>query len=729
MKSPQKKTPKPTQRIPSLYRKIYSEKNFAKKISRRLHVPQDREWITSLFDTLTDEKGGVNRVLRTDLSFEKKDLSRLKAIASQIKAQRGRFNIPAFLIAAGFTVGIFLLTVVFRNQIIHSVLTSAIEGMVGARCEIESVDLNIFEARFTAGPIRIANRNNPMTNLIEAEKIEISFNMLELTRGRLIAENMETTGIRRNTERRVSGALSARKEKAFVQKQAQSNQQKTNPVSAALNKKLEDARSEITPDAGIEAVKNQLDPVAFWQREQENLRSPQVVQNLKDTLPDLTTKWQQRSNELATVTARASNSTDRLRTIQPASIRTIPEIQAALTEIQTATGVVKQAIDATTLAAREVQTDSTRVATLGRSVADSLAADSRRVGELAGAISSINLASGQRLIAGLFETFMLNTLNDFYPAFEQGLATIKNMQTSDKKPVKEKQGPLARMEGRTILFGDSGLPTFLLKNGRMSGSDTDFAVNLAITDLTTDADRLGRPALVDIQLERGTVAERAQLVLDLRSDATDTATMSFTGTGYPLALPSGGIPGVPAISGSLRATGEAAVQKDGSVRLNTDLVVSPVKAELTSFEPSFLYQVYRDTLNNLERIDLIVQGTVELPSDVTLSVSTDVDNQIARALQSQINRQVEAFKSDVRRQGHAYLEDLRSQYTNEMAEFNRTVSQINRYRDQAQTFQQELDTKKKQLEDRLAGLVRQQAAPAADAVRRATEGLRRLPGQ
>ncbi len=729
------KTPKtiPVRRIPSLYRKKYSEKAFTNKLLKRLHVPRDREWIEALFETVTDEKKGViKRVIRTNLSLEKKDLTRLKTIASQIKAQKGRFNISVFLTAAALTAAVFLLTVVFRNQIVHSVLASTLEGMVGARCEIENLDLDLFDARFTTGPIRIADRKNPMTNLVEAEKIEIRFNMLELTRGRLIAENLEASGIRRTTERSISGALSPRKEKEFVRKQEkQPDQQTTNPVSAALNEKRAQGRSEITPDAGIEAVKNQLDPAAFWQRERDSLRSPLAVQNVTETLPGLTAKWQERSGELATVTTRASDSTTRLRAIQPASIRTIQEAQAALAEIQSATTVVKQAVDSTTLAAREVQTDSARAAALAKSAADSLAADTRRVGELAGSISSINLASGQKLVAGLFDTFMLNTLNSFYPAFEQGLAYIKNMQASEKKekkPVKEKQGPLARMEGRTLQFGDSGLPSLLLKNGKVSGSDRDFTVALSITDLTNDADRLGRPASMDIQVERQSISERAQLVLDLRSSAKDTAAIRFTGTGYPLALPSGGIPGVPAISGNLRATGEAAVQKDGTLRLNTDLVVSPVKTELATFEPAFLYRVYRDTLNSLDRIDLIVQGTVQVPSNVQLSVSTEVDNQIARAMQSQVNRQVEAFKTDVRRQGQAYLEELRSEYTDEIAQFNQTAARITQYRDQAQTIQRDLETKKKQMEDRLAELVKQQSSQATDAARRAAEGLR-LPGQ
>lgn len=735
-KEPKKsKTPKsiPVRRIPSLYRKKYSEKAFTNKLLKRLHVPRDREWIEGLYETITDEKKGViKRVIRPNLSLEKKDLTRLKTIASQIKAQKGRFNFSVIITAAALTAGVFLLTVVFRNQIIHSVLASSLEGMVGARCEIEDLDLDLFQTRFTTGPIRIADRKNPMTNLVEAEKIEISFNMLELTRGRLIAENLEVSGIRRNTERSISGALSPRKEKEFVRKQAkQPDQKSTNPVSAALNEKLAQGRSEITPDAGIEAVKNQLDPVAFWERERDSLRSPQAVQNVKETLPGLTEKWQERSGELATVTTRASDSTTRLRAIQPASIRTIQEAQAALAEIQSATTVVKQAVDSTTIAAREVQTDSARAASLAKSAADSLAADTRRVGELAGSISSINLSSGQKLVAGLFDTFMLNTLNSFYPMFEQGLAYIKNMQASEKKekkPVKEKQGPLARMEGRTLQFGDSGLPSLLLKNGKLSGSDSDFTVALSITDLTNDADRLDRPASMDIQVERLSISERAHLVLDLRSNAKDTAAIRFTGTGYPLDLPSGGIPGVPAISGNLRATGEAAVQKDGTLRLNTDLVVSPVKTELATFEPAFLYRVYRDTLNSLDRIDLIVQGTVQVPSNVQLSISTEVDNQIARAMQSQVNRQVDAFKTDVRRQGQAYLEELRSEYTDEIAQFNQTATRITQYRDQAQTIQRDLDTKKKQLEDRLAELIKQQSSQATDAARRAAEGLR-LPGQ
>ena len=46
-------------KIPSVFRKRYTEKKYASKIRKKLHIDADREFIESLFSVRTDPKSGM----------------------------------------------------------------------------------------------------------------------------------------------------------------------------------------------------------------------------------------------------------------------------------------------------------------------------------------------------------------------------------------------------------------------------------------------------------------------------------------------------------------------------------------------------------------------------------------------------------------------------------------------------------------------------------------------
>ncbi len=728
--SSEKKPPKI--KIPGLFRKKYTEKAFQKKILKKLFVSADRQYIEKMFESVMDEK--KKKVLyrwKGDSALKKTDGKRLATLAKEIKKQKGRFNLVSIFMAVVLTTALVLVLTVFRNPLAHLVLTSALEGAFGAKSEIENIDFDLAGTRFRTGKLTVADRANPMRNLFEFESSELYFNLLELTRGKLVIENLEVAGLRRGTERTVSGALPPRQQAAFDKKQ-QAAAAKPNPVTAALNEQIAKASSEISPDSGIAAVKDQLDPRKFLEEQKTGLQAPAVTDEIRAAVPELTSAWEKRGNELQQKVTETISAGRNVTTLKVSEIRTATAGQAALQDVQAALSATSASVALANTAARDLGVDSGRVNDLKTRADAAIRSDSARIRTLADSIRTINLDSGRKLIGNVFDTFMINTLGSFYPWVEKGLVMLKDFQQSsggDKKTtLKKKSSAIARSSGRTLSFGGDSLPGFVLRNAELSLTDSGISGSASVTNITNNADQLGMPAGLIIATTHGAMSEQGSAVLDLRSGAEKVLDAQFTASGYPLAIASSGQSGVPSISGTLTATGKAAVLKDNTLTLQSDLRVSNAAARVQAFEPAFLYSAYAETLAGIQIIDLQVQAEITPPADVRMNVTTDLDRTINAAMQNQVNRQVERFKADVRREGEAYLSALKSEYSAEISRFTAITERTKSALTAIRNHEKALNDKKKEIEDRIAAIAREQLAPAqgaaTDAAKKAADTIK-----
>lgn len=81
-------------------------------------------------------------------------------------------------------------------------------ALVGAKVELEEADLTIFPLGLTLTGIRVANPREPMTNAVEARRCAFLIDGVSALRRKVIIEDMSVEGIRLNTPRRTSGAVS-----------------------------------------------------------------------------------------------------------------------------------------------------------------------------------------------------------------------------------------------------------------------------------------------------------------------------------------------------------------------------------------------------------------------------------------------------------------------------------------------------------------------------------------
>ena len=110
----------------------------------------------------------------------------------------------------GVFIAIVLLLWLGTNPLIKWTLESAGTQAVGARVQLDSVNLGLNPVTLDVNRLQVTNPDAPLRNLMEVRHIQISLDGYALLRRQFIAENMAVEGLRFDTARQSSGAIDGR---------------------------------------------------------------------------------------------------------------------------------------------------------------------------------------------------------------------------------------------------------------------------------------------------------------------------------------------------------------------------------------------------------------------------------------------------------------------------------------------------------------------------------------
>lgn len=116
---------------------------------------------------------------------------------------------------AAIPLGLFVLLVVlgwtlYVDRLIRLGIEAGGTAAVGAKVDLRSARLKLFQASLVLRGLAVTNPHAPMTNIFEVDEINLDIHLRALLEKKFVAETMAVRGLRFGTPRKTSGALPAR---------------------------------------------------------------------------------------------------------------------------------------------------------------------------------------------------------------------------------------------------------------------------------------------------------------------------------------------------------------------------------------------------------------------------------------------------------------------------------------------------------------------------------------
>lgn len=180
----------------------------------------------------------------------------------------------AFVVIVAVVGGFWYL---FVDDAVEYVVETAGSRAVGAKVELDSVDLTLFPLGLEMNRLAVANPKQPMRNALEADAIRMRFNTGWLIKRRMVIENAAVSGVSFDTKRKSSGALP--EEKADETKGVGVGEKIMSPAKKLPSLSLESAEAILE--------KEKLTTVAEAETLQDDIQSARKrFEQRLDSLPD-----------------------------------------------------------------------------------------------------------------------------------------------------------------------------------------------------------------------------------------------------------------------------------------------------------------------------------------------------------------------------------------------------------------------------------------------------------
>ena len=723
-----KKSKKPL-KLNKLFTRKFGEAQFQRKILKHIFIPNDKTFVEKHFVKEQDKKSGkAIMVLSKQATLSRSEILKLNRIARDIQKQHGRINFIPLVAACVAVLLVLMFAYLFRNIISRKIVVSASEAAFGAKCDIKFIDFNLFDTHFQIKEYAVANQNAPMKNLFEIKNIDIKFNLLELSRGKFVCENIAVDGISWNTDRKTSGALP----KKVKSQKDESSILNNNPVMQMINSELEQIKNGVSLSNGFEALREQTDPRLILQREMNAFQSPKIKDEIIDFVPTFVDSWKVQASQTESNVRSLVSKGQEISEIDFQNMSSPEEIQNFIVKITEMIAVSKKNIEVVQDLSSKIQDDVKKIETLGKNIETYVIADINHVKKVAAQIKDIKAKGASGFVSDLFRVFYLETLGSYYPRLMELIAMANQAQKSPKKEnaqtLADKSKAMERLQGRNFLFSDHSAPTLLFKNVQLSGHspDNDFTLAGDVQNITNDVDTWNKPITLSLSSTQKQFKETVQGTVDLRSATKSLVDVAGNFSGLDLDLDAK-ITGLPKLAGAFETSAEIEIGKNNDVRITTSGVVKNAKLTIEKFEPEILSRIYDEVLARINTVDVTTAFFKPNDSNLKLNILSTVDEQIFASIQKQLLVELARVRELVIAEGQKYLEQVKSECLPYLENADEVISLVKLAVTDSTAFEKMLQTKLKEAEVRLTQLATNKLNDAANQIKDQIKDALKLP--
>ena len=624
----------PVKKLPSLFKKSYRYKNFNKKILAKLYIDEDKKKIDDLFKQGGNPKKADFWAVPKDSKFNAKDLAYYKKIAKEIKAQKGLFRLVPLAAVAAFIFSLVTIVGIFKNPLVKKGLKAACEAAFGAKTEIGYVDLRILKSRLTVGYIAVGNKNSVMKNLFEVEKLELAFNLPQLLRKRFVAENLEVSGMKFNTDRKTSCELPKKPESAKSQEESAF----VKSLKAKSANAIEDLKSQAFALLGASDVDSIVEGI------RSQIKSTEAAKAALEDSKALLEKWKAKPEEIEKQVKDFSDSIKDLQAIKVSSFNVknaedLKKLSENLEKIKTALDKSKELKSSTQNLLDEIKADGKKLSETAESVKSAAESDiafaKERLTTITGALSNAS-----QLLNTALDTVGYNMMGKYYPYVQKAIAYAKEAKAASAAKEKTEASKKTekkvsrRLKGTTYWYSTT-YPSFLIENVLASG--TGFSAR--ITEITNNQDWRNKPTVFTGSLTLSEIDHNANITLDTRTKSTaPLISASYTGKGFTAAIDGASIAktsGIPSLNGKAVLNMTATADSTGfTAGGNIDL--NPLTLTSDGFDNEIVTKYYKQALEQVSSMKIGFEAGYTEAKGAFLDLTGNFAEQFINALKNVI---------------------------------------------------------------------------------------------
>ena len=720
-KTPAKKSKKPAKskkpektvsakKLPGIFKKTYKEKAYSKNLLKKFYIEADKKFVEKLYSPSQDKKGRNIMVCNKSAEITKADLKRYKLIAKQIKMQKGGIKLVP-LIAVAVLVAVLSAGVsLFKNIIIEKAITSAMQGIFGAKTDIAKVDFQFFNASLEINGLEQANKDSPMKNLFQIDSIKTSFNLTDLLRGKFHAENLSVEGVAIDTERKKSGELPIKPAKTKEEKQTES----------ALSAKKQELSEEAS--AKLKEMFDSYNPEKMLENLQNELKSPAVASQISTDVQQKVEKWSSLPAELQEKVNAFSKNVNDIANTDFSKINDVAKLKSTLEKINSTAKSGEELKKLIEKSNSDLFSDSKAIADYSNKIQTAIKSDYTLVDSKISEMKSVLSPAGlNEIMINAVQSVLYQMCGKYYPYVSKGLNAALSAQKSSSEKETEKSAEktektvMTRHPGRTVFFKQDTVPTLFIENVTASGYEykTDnllFKGNAK--NIANNQNMTGKPTDISADFKIAGNPNNASVKIDARTNTNSPlVTASYTGSGIPVNADAQ----VFAFTSKSTIKAKMTADTNGKVSLNGVLDMNISEMTGMQFDVEKISELYNTALSNISR--LTVDFSICINEDKTMTISLNnldsLASQLTTPVVKTLTAKLNSIAADARSSAAKLLSEKTGVATEKIEQFTNIKNSVNSSKESVNNLQKKLEQKKKQINDQITNSTKAAAGDAA----------------
>lgn len=720
-KTPAKKSKKPAKskkpektvsakKLPGIFKKTYKEKAYSKNLLKKFYIEADKKFVEKLYSPSQDKKGRNIMVCNKSAEITKADLKRYKLIAKQIKMQKGGIKLVP-LIAVAVLVAVLSAGVsLFKNIIIEKAITSAMQGIFGAKTDIAKVDFQFFNASLEINGLEQANKDSPMKNLFQIDSIKTSFNLTDLLRGKFHAENLSVEGVAIDTERKKSGELPIKPAKTKEEKQTES----------ALSAKKQELSEEAS--AKLKEMFDSYNPEKMLENLQNELKSPAVASQISTDVQQKVEKWSSLPAELQEKVNAFSKNVNDIANTNFSKINDVAKLKSTLEKINSTAKSGEELKKLIEKSNSDLFSDSKAIADYSNKIQTAIKSDYALVDSKISEMKSVLSPAGlNEIMTNAVQSVLYQMCGKYYPYVSKGLNAALSAQKSSSEKETEKSAEktektvMTRHPGRTVFFKQDTVPTLFIENVTASGYEykTDnllFKGNAK--NIANNQNMTGKPTDISADFKIAGNPNNASVKIDARTNTNSPlVTASYTGSGIPVNADAQ----VFAFTSKSTIKAKMTADTNGKVSLNGVLDMNISEMTGMQFDVEKISELYNTALSNISRLTVDFSIVINEDKTITLSLNNldSLASQLTTPVVKTLTAELNSIAADARSSAAKLLSEKTGVATEKIEQFTNIKNSVNSSKESVNNLQKKLEQKKKQINDQITNSTKAAAGDAA----------------